>query len=277
MKFSKQTFFLFAGLAASGLTTVSADTFIRERTETFPASPGKSLRIDAGSAQLEVRPGAADVIVLNVLMHARTSSEEKAAKVFDSAVVSFENDATSTSLKIDTAKSSWFCSFKTPRPNITVIAECPPSTDLNFDTGSGDILVEGITGDIRLDTGSGSISGRDLEGSVAADTGSGLISVINLRGDFSGDTGSGKIHVENLIGSFSGDTGSGSIAAEGSIPSFEADTGSGSIAIRSNAILDANSIADTGSGSVSIVLPAAAAFVLDASTGSGSISCSFPD
>lgn len=58
MKTIQQTALVFAGLVSLGLTTVSADTFLREWTESFPASPGKSLRIDAGSAHLEVRPGA---------------------------------------------------------------------------------------------------------------------------------------------------------------------------------------------------------------------------
>ncbi|MFO7725465.1 MAG: hypothetical protein R6V45_07960 [Oceanipulchritudo sp.] len=150
MKSIKQICLLSAGLVTLGLTSVSAEAFLRERTESFPAGPGKSLRIDAASGQLEIRPGAPGVIVLNVLMHAKAGSEEKAAKAFDSMDFQFEDREGSLTLEIESRGHSWFGFFKTtPRPEITVIAECPPSTDLNLDTGSGDILVEGIKGNIR--------------------------------------------------------------------------------------------------------------------------------
>lgn len=129
--------------------------------------------------------------------------------------------------------------------------EAPPDAFLNAQTGSGDLIDNGVGVNAKLNTGSGSIHATGLQGGFAAGTGSGSIYAEQVgTGDVKAETGSGSIELKNLHGGLRAETGSGSIKASG-VPSaaWRLETGSGSIEIW------------TGN----------AAFTLDAETGFGSI------
>jgi hypothetical protein len=264
-------FFLNAGI-------VHADTFIREVAESFTVQPGQSLTIDANAADIQVSPEMSGTLTVQVLLHARAGSESKAEKIFDRADIRFNQSENQVRLDIDSVSGGSFLGlFGSDRPDVTVSVTCPPSFNLDLDTGSGSIQVEGISGDLVLDTGSGSISGSRLQGSVHADTGSGNIVIDGLQGDLIADTGSGSISAAGLSGAFTGDTGSGSISVSGSLSRFSADTGSGSVTIRSQQPPLNDSLVDTGSGSIAVFLPVSSAFQLDAQSASGSVSVDFPN
>jgi hypothetical protein len=260
--------------------SASAEPFTREVTREFDAQPGQKLTIDVGSSEIEVRAGDSSKVVVEVLMSVKSGSEAKAEEIFDNTMLEFSEDVSGILVKTGTLKKkakSWFGTKRSKLPDIKIIATCPPEFDLNLDTGSGSIVIDGISGKLRLDTGSGSITGSNLGGSVSADTGSGTVNIQNLVGNLIADTGSGGISVDGLDGNFSGDTGSGSIKASGQISGFSADTGSGRIDIETSVNLTEDSSADTGSGSIHVQLPADSSFSFKSKTRSGSIECAFPN
>jgi hypothetical protein len=255
-----------------------ADTFVREIAESFAVQPGHSLVIDADAADIQVAPGTGETLLVQVLLHARAGSETKADQIFDRTDMRFNQSGDQVRLDIDSGSGGSFLGlFGQETPDITVSVTCPPSFNLDLDTGSGEIQVEGISGELVFDTGSGAINGSGLQGTVQSDTGSGKIIIDGLQGDLSADTGSGSISAAGLSGSFAGDTGSGSISVSGSLSRFTADTGSGSVTIRSDQPLLNDSLVDTGSGSISVFLPETAAFQLEARSASSSVSVDFPN
>jgi len=111
----------------------------------------------------------------------------------------------------------------------------PASTRLDLRTGSGGVVVEGLTGDVKVDTGSGGIDLRDVPGAIVASTGSGGIDVT---------AGGGPVELH---------TGSGGIEYEG-IPRGDCrfETGSGGIELRLPATLSIAVDLSTGSGGVDV-------------------------
>jgi DUF4097 and DUF4098 domain-containing protein YvlB len=129
--------------------------------------------------------------------------------------------------------------------------EAPAGTLLTANSGSGDIVDEGVGQNAKLQTGSGDIRATGLEGPFKVMTGSGnIVAEQTGQGDVIAETGSGDIELKDIHGGFHGQTGSGDIKATGT-PSaaWTLQTGSGTIELwtgNAPATLDAS----TGSGEV---------------------------
>jgi len=128
----------------------------------------------------------------------------------------------------------------------------PRGTNLEADSGSGDLRLSDLGGPLKANTGSGSIDATGLSGRVALQTGSGDIRAeMHSAPDVKAETGSGSIRLRGVNGGLYAETGSGDIDVEGQPgTNWKLETGSGSITL------------DTGGR---------AKFTLDATTGSGSI------
>jgi hypothetical protein len=131
----------------------------------------------------------------------------------------------------------------------------PAGCDIRLNNGSGNVALQGITGEIKLQTGSGRIEASDLQGRMSLKTGSGSISMGGINGQVTLVSGSGSIDASSTVlsGSSQFKTGSGSITFEGK--------------------LDPRGKYEfvTGSGSVNLMLPSRAAFSLKATTGAGRV------
>ncbi len=149
-----------------------------------------------------------------------------------------------------------------------------------FDSGSGDVGLEKVSGEIKADTGSGNVTASGLAGSFVCDTGSGNCDL----GDFKGDTvrcdvGSGNVRIHAAVARLvDADTGSGNVhVSGGDIQEFRADTGSGNVHLENGGARLARVKADTGSGNVTLRLAADAAFEALADQGSGDITMRYKD
>jgi beta-lactamase regulating signal transducer with metallopeptidase domain len=129
--------------------------------------------------------------------------------------------------------------------------EAPAGILLAANSGSGDIVDDGVGQNAKLQTGSGDISATGLEGSFMVKTGSGnIVAKQTGQGDVIAETGSGDIELKDIHGGFHGQTGSGTIKASGT-PSaaWTLQTGSGDLELwTGNAPLTLDAF--TGSGSV---------------------------
>ena len=129
--------------------------------------------------------------------------------------------------------------------------QAPANAFLEANSGSGDIMDDGVGANAKIGTGSGTIHATGLQGGFKVETGSGNIYAEQTgEGDVRAQTGSGSIELKEIHGALHAGTGSGNIKITGS-PSgdWKLDTGSGTIEF----------------------WPGNTGFVLDASTGSGSV------
>lgn len=127
----------------------------------------------------------------------------------------------------------------------------PKGTQLEANSGSGDLRLLNLDGPLKADTGSGNIDASGLSGRDSLETGSG-----DVRADFKqttdvkAHTGSGNIRLHNVQGGLFAETGSGDLEVQGTpTAGWKLETGSGTVTLY------------TGS----------ARYSLDASTGSGDV------
>jgi len=161
-----------------------------------------------------------------------------------------------------------------------VSAEGIAGRELVFDTASGPIRLESVTGDVRADTASGDVDAVDVRGRYRCDTGSGQCRLDGFDGEqLDCDTGSGQIRIESVQAErVKLDTGSGDIEATGVVTDrLDADTGSGDVRVEADGRSLRSVRADTGSGDVRLSLGPEAAFDLRADTGSGRIESGYED
>lgn len=129
--------------------------------------------------------------------------------------------------------------------------EAPADAFLDANSGSGNIIDDGIGDNSKLSTGSGNIRANGLHGSFTVSTGSGGIFAEQTgQGDVKAETGSGNIELKEVHGGLRAHTGSGNIKIGGTPSnSWHLETGSGNVELWAGD----------------------AALTLDASTGSGTV------
>lgn len=82
---------------------------------------------------------------------------------------------------------------------ITWTVAVPEGTTVDFNTASGDMMVEGFSGEIRSSTASGDYDIRDSEGIFDLSTASGDVDISNCHGEIEASSASGDIDVINVI------------------------------------------------------------------------------
>ena len=221
------------------------------------AQEGTSLSFDrtlsvSGAAQLAVNTGSGNIHItrgsgsqIQVHGHIRVNrdgSEEEARQIAANPPIEQSGDV----VRVGAQHQEHWRGI-----SIDYDIEAPAGTLLTANSGSGNIVDEGVGQNAKLQTGSGDISANGLEGPFTVKTGSGnIVAEQTSQGDVVAETGSGDIELKDIHGGFHGQTGSGDIKASGT-PSanWTLQTGSGNIELR------------TGNAPVT----------LDASTGSGSV------
>jgi len=127
----------------------------------------------------------------------------------------------------------------------------PHGTQLEANSGSGDLRLQDLGGSLKANTGSGTIEAGGFSGRVQLETGSGDIRAgLQSANDVKATTGSGSIHLQGVEGTLFAETGSGDIEIGGHPASnWKLETGSGSVTLNvGNAHFSLD--ASTGSGSV---------------------------
>lgn len=146
---------------------------------------------------------------------------------------------------------------------------------VDFELGSGDVMIRNATGPVRLRTASGNIELTGGTGTVTAGTGSGDVTATDIKADkITLDTSSGNIDLVRVAGTVSVNSGSGDLTGQALRPAgLTAHTSSGNIQVVMEIPTDVS--ADTGSGDVELSLPTGP-YVVDARTGSGDLDLQIP-
>jgi hypothetical protein len=212
-------------------------------TFTVTGTPRLVINDDSGAIHIHTG-GSANTVNVQVTKHATGLG----ANTDDMQV---EYNQTGNTIDVTTHANGAFLGFKSVDLEITT----PSTSDVEVHTGSGEVEINGVTGQMQAETGSGSIVANNISGDVTLRTGSGSIHANNMGGQVLLTTGSGEIEARHtaLKGQSLLKTGSGSIQFEGSIDS------QGSYRL------------ETGSGSIDATLPGNSTFHLETSTGSGSV------
>lgn len=234
---------LLAALTAAPLAAHAADgTF----DKTLHVSGQVVLSVNTGSGYIHVSPGSGSEVHIVGRVHANGwgfggSPDERVHDVVANPPIEQSGNL------ITIGKHSSLLRNVSIDYDITT----PRGTDLQANSGSGDLRITNTGGPLKAGTGSGSIQADGVTGRVALETGSGDIRAdLHSANDVKADTGSGSIHLQGVAGGLYAQTGSGDIEVGGQPASgWKLETGSGSVTL------------NTGS----------ARFTLDASTGSGTV------
>lgn len=235
-----------AVLAASPAMMLAADgTF----DKTLHVSGSVQLSVATGSGYIHVSPGSDNEVHIIGHVHANRwngwgeegSPEDRVKQVVSNPPIEQSGNVITVGKHTSYHNVSIDYDVTTPR-----------GTNLEADSGSGDLRLSEIGGPLKANTGSGSIEATGLSGRVTLETGSGDINAeMHSAPDVKAQTGSGTIKLRGVTGGLYAETGSGDIEIEGQPgTNWKLETGSGSITL------------DTGGR---------AKFSLDATTGSGSI------
>jgi beta-lactamase regulating signal transducer with metallopeptidase domain len=209
---------------------------------TLSTSGSAQLTVSTGSGNIQFKRGSGNQIHIHGQIRVnREGSEEQARQIAANPPI----EQTGEMIRVGQQKEQWH------GISIDYEIEAPAGTLLVANSGSGNIVDEGVGQNAKLQTGSGDINATSLEGPFTVKTGSGnIVAAQTGQGDVTAETGSGDIELKDIHGSFHGQTGSGDIKASGNpSASWILQTGSGNIELwTENAPLTLD--ASTGSGSV---------------------------
>jgi beta-lactamase regulating signal transducer with metallopeptidase domain len=227
-----------ARASAEGAEPSGAMSFDRTLSVTGEAQ----LTVSTGSGNIHLAHGSEGQIRIHGRIHVnRDASEEEARRIAANPPIEQDGNV----IRVGQHEEHWH------GISIDYEVEAPAGTLLEANSGSGDIVDEGVGQNAKLETGSGDIEARGLQGPFVVKTGSGNITAEQVgQGDVKAETGSGDIEVKGIHGSFRAQTGSGNIKATGT-PSaaWTLETGSGDIELWAGSTpltLDVS----TGSGSL---------------------------
>ncbi|MFZ0663677.1 MAG: DUF4097 family beta strand repeat-containing protein [Acidobacteriaceae bacterium] len=234
--------------AILALALTPAALFAAEGTfdKTLAVAGPATLNISTGSGYIHITPGPDGSI--HIIGHVRSnmglfsgSPEENVRRVTDNPPIVQNGNSIEVGLHTHFENIS-----------IDYVVTAPRGTNVEANSGSGDLNISNLGAPLKAGTGSGSIEANDLTGDVTLNAGSGNIhAMMNGAHYVKAETGSGNLHLQGVTGGLYAETGSGDIEVSGQPgDGWKLETGSGSVTL------------NTGSS---------ARFTLDASTGSGSV------
>jgi len=249
-------------------------------TKTFPAAPGKLVRVDLRSVDVDVTVGASETITAQVDIEAHSSSRTAASRWVESHTPVFEDSASTLDVRQHPGRSS-IVIFGYINTRARVRIALPPSSRLEVHTTSGDVTVAGdapLAGPVRVRTTSGNVTVTGGLDELIVKTTSGDV-VVRRRPlvALEADTTSGDVTLESgakraIVGATSGD-----LRLEQLEGALSADTSSGEVAASWTALpAEANIRVHTSSGDVRLRIPAASRLRGHITTRSGSIRSDLP-
>lgn len=145
-------------------------------------------------------------------------------------------------------------SNRSGRAQADFVVEVPRGVHVRVSSGSGEVSVEGVSGNVHAASGSGTVRVGSGAAEVRASSGSGEVTVDGALGPVQASTGSGEVRITTGRGPVTASTGSGdidvSMASLAGSDDMRFSSGSGSITLRLPADFSANFHATTGSGDI---------------------------
>ncbi|MGI9089805.1 MAG: hypothetical protein ACR2GG_01740 [Gemmatimonadaceae bacterium] len=216
------------------------------RSGSANAAGATTVRISARAGYLHIqgRPGITEVRAQGT---ARASNNDVLKQV--QLVVKRTGDVVEVTVVTPDQSGDWFTNgFGNNSASLDLTVEVPTTVPLDVEDGSGDTIIrgtgtlqfrdgsgdmdiDGVTGDLSVDDGSGDISAQNVRGKVTLTDGSGNVKLSNVGSVNIGSDGSGDLNIDHVIGNVMiGSDGSGEIDVSSVSGDFTVRSkGSGSI------------------------------------------------
>jgi hypothetical protein len=154
---------------------------------TLSASGNTQLAVSTGSGNIHITRGSDNQIHIHGQIHVNDNgSEDQARQIAANPPIEQSGD----SIRVGQHQEHW------RGISIDYKIEAPAGTVLAANSGSGDIVDEGVGQNAKLQTGSGDIRATGLEGPFMVKTGSGdIVAAQTGKGDVVAETGSGDIEL----------------------------------------------------------------------------------
>jgi hypothetical protein len=204
-------------------------------SRTFPAAPGKLIRLEVRSLDVHVKVAEASAISVTVDLQARSSSRSATKRWLERNTPVFEDSNSVLEVRLPSGSSHGVVIFGFLHTEGRLDLVVPPSCRVDVRTSSGDVTIAGdavLSGPVRVDTSSGDVTVSGGVRELIVDTSSGDVRVTGpplaaLEADTSSgdvrleggaervlvDTSSGDARLEKLTGDLSADTSSGGVSA----------------------------------------------------------------
>jgi hypothetical protein len=295
------------GLALATAGRLAAEPQARSFRQSFPLTPGATLRLGNLAGRVELVPGAGAEVVVDATVHAELPGAGETQRVLqemrwvraedgkrrpewvlaypvdryrsyfypqpregsESSFWSlFDNSSTSTTYRGERVRIYSGRRSSAPVLYADLRIALPTTSDVALRNLVGKVHGGALEGTLALDTGSSDVRIDSFSGQLRLDTGSGDVVLGASRGETVVDTGSGDVVMRQLVGNASIDTGSGDVRIDRvAVGKLKLHTGSGDVTVRDGAA--GQLIADTGSGAVKVV--GVELEELAADTGSGDV------
>ncbi len=244
------------------LLTLSASFIFAEieekKTKTFDVKNGGKLvmAVEGGSINIIAKSGSK--MIVEVIKIAKTSSKEKAKKLFDTYKLEFNKKGNDVHIDGEFVRKIKRLFRNNNKFYLKFIITLPSKYDLDLRTSGGSISVSDLEGDIKAKTSGGSLKFNSVIGNVNAKTSGGSIRIGKVKGEVKVHTSGGGIYVEEVMGTIIAGTSGGSIKAYISKqPAADCSlkTSGGSISVSLAGELKLNLYARTSGGGISTDFP----------------------
>jgi hypothetical protein len=126
----------------------------------------------------------------------------------------------------------------------------PGGVEIEFNSGTGGLTLEGVDVEVDGNSGTGSIEVRDAKGEFKLNSGTGDVEAAGSTGDFDLNSGTGNVVVMECKGDFEGNSGTGDVEA-------------------SDITIETTANFNSGTGDAEVVSPNGADYDLTVSSGTG--------
>lgn len=150
----------------------------------------------------------------------------------------------------------------------------PADMELEANLGTGDVMVEGFSGELEGNCGTGDLDLKDGKGEVTWNSGTGDFDLSNFSGECSLNSGTGSVELENVSGEMSLNSGTGKVKLVDCSGEIGANSGTGRVTATNVKITDHSSF-NSGTGDVYVSLGAPTDSDLSVNSGTGNAELDF--
>lgn len=241
---------------------------------TFKVGKGAALTIENASGNIQVAPGAGDVIDVQARKRAWGPDAEEAKRRLADTTIEVYATGNRVDLRVEHSER------RQGSAQVEFDVKVPADTSLDLRTASGDVRVTNVAGEIRLQAVSGNVALEGTPRLVLVRAVSGDITATNAGSEtqLSVSTVSGNVLLQTMRArSLDLNTVSGDIrVTDWSGDRSSVRTLSGSLQLQGSLAKGGRYDLESHSGSLNLALPDQPGFDLEANTFSGSIRVDFP-
>jgi DUF4097 and DUF4098 domain-containing protein YvlB len=248
------------------LPSASAD----EWTKKFTVETTPKVRVETSDANIRVTTSEGKTVDARVTTQGWKIGGNDGINIID------RQNGDSVEIEIRFPRRWFQMNWGTRRVDIEI--KVPTETNLNLQTGDGNVDLQGVRGDIVLHSGDGKLNLSELQGTLRASTGDGNIEMRNVRGGVTLNTGDGRIDATGLDGSLRAETGDGRIRINGRFDVLDIRTGDGGIeaAATEGSKAESNWTLKTGDGDLTLRVPESISADVELLTNDGHIDLNMP-